>query len=62
MKASESKPDEWTLLSNGFGDAIPLHLAINPADFNHLALTTQENSVLESIDGGTTWAPFGKVQ
>ena len=43
MKASESKPDEWTLLSNGFGDAIPLHLAINPADGNHLALTTQSN-------------------
>jgi photosystem II stability/assembly factor-like uncharacterized protein len=62
MKASESKPDEWTLLSNGFGDAIPLHFAINPADFNHLALTTQENGVLESNDGGATWAPFGKVQ
>ena len=62
MKASESKPNEWTVLSNGFGDAIPLHLAVDPAGFNHLALTTQENSVLESIDGGASWAPFGKVQ
>jgi photosystem II stability/assembly factor-like uncharacterized protein len=60
MKASESKPDEWTLLSNGFAEAIPLHIAIDPANPNHLALTTQENGVLESIDGGATWAPFGK--
>jgi photosystem II stability/assembly factor-like uncharacterized protein len=60
MKASESKPDEWAPLSNGFGDAIPLHIAIDPANPNHLALTTQENGVLESVDGGATWAPFGK--
>jgi photosystem II stability/assembly factor-like uncharacterized protein len=60
MKASENKPDDWTLLSNGFAEAIPLHIAIDPADPNHLALTTQENGVLESIDGGATWAPFGK--
>lgn len=60
MKASESKPDEWVLLSNDFADAIPLHIAIDPANLNHLALTTQENGVLESIDGGATWAPFGK--
>lgn len=60
MKASESKPNEWTPLSNGFGNAIPLHIAIDPANPSHLALTTQENGVLESIDGGATWAPFGK--
>ena len=60
MKASESKPDEWTLLSNGFGGAIPLHIAIDPTNPNHLVLTTQENGVLESIDSGATWAPFGK--
>ena len=60
MKASEKKPDEWTVLSNGFAEAIPLHIAIDPANPNHLALTTQENGVLESIDGGATWGPFGK--
>ena len=60
MKASESKPDAWDVLSNGFAEAIPLHIAIDPANPNHLALTTQENAVLESIDGGATWAPFGK--
>ena len=60
MKASEDKPQEWTGLSNDFGDAIPLHIAIDPADGNHLALTTQNNDVLESRDSGSTWAPFGK--
>ena len=60
MKTSESKPGEWTLLSNGFAGAIPLHIAIDPANTHHLALTTQENGVLESVDGGVTWMPFGK--
>ena len=60
MKASEDKPKDWTVLSNGFGEAIPLHLAVDPEDGNHLALTTQNNDVLESRDGGSTWASFGK--
>ena len=60
MKASEDKPKDWTVLSNGFGEAIPLHLAVDPADGNHLALTTQNNEVLESRDGGSTWTSFGK--
>lgn len=59
MKAHESKPNVWTTLSNGFAEAIPLHIAIDPANSNHLALTTLENGVLESIDGGATWSPFG---
>lgn len=62
MKAQEDKPKEWTVISNGFGDAIPLHIAIDTADSKHLALTTQNNDVLESRDGGSIWAPFGKVQ
>ena len=60
MKASESKPDDWAMLSNDFGEAIPLHIAVNAAKPSQLALTTQENVVLESNDGGGTWAPFGK--
>ena len=57
MTANESTPKDWTLLSNGFGQAIPLHIAVDPG---HLALTTQENGVLESLDRGATWVPFGK--
>jgi photosystem II stability/assembly factor-like uncharacterized protein len=62
MKAQEDKPKEWTVLSNEFGNAFPLHIAIDPADDKHLALTTQNNDVLESHDGGAIWAPFGKVK
>lgn len=62
MKAQEDKPREWTVLSNGFGDAIPLHIAIDPTEGSHLALTTQNKGVLESRDGGSTWAPFGEVR
>ena len=61
LKTTEDKPKDWTVLSNGFGDAIPLHVAIDPTDGNHLALTTQANDVLESRDGGATWTPFGKT-
>lgn len=61
MKAQEDKPQDWTVLSNDFGDAIPLHIAIDSTDSTHLALTTQNNDVLESRDGGSNWAPFGKV-
>ena len=62
MKASEDKPGEWTSLSNGFGESIPLHLAISSTDSKWLALTTQDNAVMESRDGGFTWTPFGQSQ
>jgi hypothetical protein len=62
MKAQENRAGEWTVLSNDFGYAYPLHIAIDPADDNHLALTTQKNDVLDSHDGGSSWAAFGKVK
>ncbi len=61
MRATEDGADDWTPLANGFGDAIPLHLAVDEKDAKHLALTTQNNDVLESIDGGATWRPFGSA-
>jgi photosystem II stability/assembly factor-like uncharacterized protein len=59
MKIVEDSSGEWTPLSSDFGDAIPLHVAIDVKDGEHLALTTQANDVLESRDGGKTWRPFG---
>lgn len=59
MKTIEDNPGAWTSLSNDFGKAIPLHLAADEKDGQHLALTTQTNDVLESRDGGATWRPFG---
>lgn len=61
MKASEDKPDSWSLLTNDFGEAIPLHLAANTKDGQHLALTMQNNEVRESRDGGKSWQPFGQA-
>lgn len=61
MKTDEDGQDKWAALSNGFGDAIPLHLAVDAKDGAHLALTTQNNDVLESRDGGATWRPFGQA-
>ena len=60
MQASEVEPASWKSLSNNFGEAIVLNLAINRSDASWLALTTQDNAILESHDGGANWAPFGK--
>lgn len=62
MTANETTADRFSVLSNSFARSIPLHIAANPADGLHLALTTQNNEVLESRDGGSTWAPFGAKQ
>ncbi len=50
---------EFVPLSNDFGQMVPLHMAIDPEDARHLALTTQSNDVLESRDGGRSWQAFG---
>ncbi len=60
MKAVEDDIGKWQPLSNDFGEAIPLHLAVDGKDDQHLALTTQGNDVMESLDGGKSWHPFGK--
>jgi photosystem II stability/assembly factor-like uncharacterized protein len=60
MRAAEDNMGEWQSLANDFGEAIPLHLAIDGKNDQHLALTTQKNDVLESLDGGRSWRPFGK--
>ena len=58
MLGKDGATGGWSLLSNDFGDAIPLHMAADQGDGNHLALTTQDNKVLESHDGGKTWTAF----
>lgn len=60
LKANEDKPDSWAVLFNGFGEAIPLHIAADDKDGLHLALSMQNNDVQESLDGGRTWRPFGQ--
>ncbi|MGH6906818.1 MAG: WD40/YVTN/BNR-like repeat-containing protein [Aestuariivirga sp.] len=58
MLGKDGETGGWPPLSNGFGEAIPLHMAVDPADGKHLALTTQNNEVLESHDGGKSWVAF----
>ncbi len=60
MRTVEDGAGNWQALSNDFDEAIPLHLAIDGGNEQHLALTTQANDVLESQDGGKSWRPFGK--
>ena len=59
VKADEKTLDQWTVLSNAFGEAVPLHLAVDQKDHQHLALTTHKSELLESRDGGATWHVFG---
>ena len=54
----------WQLVSNDFGDAYILHLAIDPSDGQKLyAVTfdtkTRAQAILASRDGGATWTKLG---
>ena len=60
MRAAAENLTQWAALGGDFGDSIPLHLAIDPADSNRLFLATNDNRLLASIDGGLTWRDFGQ--
>lgn len=47
----------WEPVSTAFGQAVLLHLAIDPADPNRLFVVTSEGAVLASPDAGQSWAP-----
>jgi photosystem II stability/assembly factor-like uncharacterized protein len=49
----------WETLSGEFGESIPLHIAIDPADASRLYIATQDNRLLASVDGGRTWSDLG---
>jgi photosystem II stability/assembly factor-like uncharacterized protein len=59
VAANERAPSEWTVMSKEFGDAIPLHLAVDPKDGQKLYATTHTNAVMVSADGGASWRVFG---
>lgn len=58
FRGTDPNPVKWTPLYSDFGGSIPTHLAIDPTDSAHLALTTQKNEVFESLDGGVAWHIF----
>lgn len=59
VAADEHAPGEWTVVSKDFGDAIALHLAVDPKDGKRLYAATHTNAVMTSEDGGASWRPFG---
>lgn len=60
LTANESDPAKWTPLANDFGKSIPLHFASDPGNASALYLTTHDNQVLASGDGGLVWRPFAR--
>jgi photosystem II stability/assembly factor-like uncharacterized protein len=62
VSANERAPGEWTVLSKDFGDAIPLHLAVDPKDGKKLYAATHTNTVTNTVmvseDGGASWKAF----
>jgi photosystem II stability/assembly factor-like uncharacterized protein len=48
----------WQTVSNGFGGAILLHLAVDPTNPERLYAVTDKSVILASQDGGKTWKPF----
>ncbi|UKJ75618.1 WD40/YVTN/BNR-like repeat-containing protein [Azospirillum brasilense] len=48
----------WQPVSNGFGDAVLLHLAVDPTNPERLYAVTDKSAILTSQDGGKTWKPF----
>ena len=59
QEANDDALNSWTELSNGFGDRVLLHFAVDPKDPARLYATTNDNVVLASVDGGHSWRPFG---
>jgi hypothetical protein len=50
---------QWTALAGDFGESYILHLAADPADPADLVAVTDASDVIESVDGGKSWEPFG---
>lgn len=48
----------WQAVGNGFGDAVLLHLAVDPTSPERLYAVTDKSAILASPDGGKTWKPF----
>jgi photosystem II stability/assembly factor-like uncharacterized protein len=58
LRGAEGSQD-WTVVSNGFGDRYVIHFAADPGDPQRLYAITQKSELLASVDGGATWAPLG---
>lgn len=57
LKATEPSL-AWQPVSNGFGEAVLLHLAVDPTNAERLYAVTDKSVILASHDGGKNWKPF----
>ncbi|HEY0834060.1 MAG TPA: hypothetical protein VGE72_09155 [Azospirillum sp.] len=48
----------WQPVARDFGDAVLIHLAIDPTNADRLYAVTDKSAILKSVDGGKSWAPF----
>lgn len=62
MAATDTDFSNWTPLYNGFGDAIPLHMAAHPQEVGRLVAATLSSQLFESRDAGKTWSEVTGVQ
>ncbi|MBI4923158.1 MAG: exo-alpha-sialidase [Devosia nanyangense] len=51
--------EQWTALNESLGGQEFLHMAADGSVEGHLVAATHASEVLESRDGGRTWAPYG---
>ena len=59
--AALKSPDaavNWRPVSNGFGERVLLHLAIDPGEPDRMFAVTEESRILRSTDGGKSWQPL----
>lgn len=47
-------------ISASWGDQVPVHMAVDPADSNRMFIASHHGDVFASSDGGTNWAAFGQ--
>lgn len=55
MASTEAASGNWSPLYNGFGEAVPLHMAAHPKEAGRLVVATQSSQLFESSDAGKSW-------
>ncbi len=58
VRFHEDQPEPETV-SNDWGNRIPLHLAVDPANAKRMFVATHKGDILVSADGGIKWTVLG---
>lgn len=60
LKRASEGTFNWRSLGTDWGNDYLLHLAGDPSSADRLYAATGDGVVLESVDGGKSWGPFGQ--